>query len=149
MLPVPRINLGYNTIAPYENIWDPPCKIRLISNLICHSIFRCNNCVYFLERLKWSPGCLPILSFNDKFPPFRRLTHVFISVLDGDVHIIADNGMAVFWWWKNSSNRKYSFPLSSTHAYMLSAVKLAEYYLTVPSSKCTSYCHVLMIGLDS
>ena len=41
------------------------------------------------------------------------------------------------------SNIWYLFPSSSTRAYMLSAIMLAEYYLISTSSKFTSYCCVL------
>ena len=95
-LPVPGLDLGYNHIATYENIWDPLCKSRLLRDIFCHGIFHCNNWFSYLEILQWSTGCLPILPFNKQFPPFHFPTHVFIAVLAGNVHIIAANGMAIF-----------------------------------------------------
>ena len=95
-LPVSSLELGYNPIAVSEYIWDPPCKISILSNLICHSLFLCNNRFSFLEILQWSPGCLSILPFNEKFTQYFCPMHVFIAVLAGDVHIIAAKNMAIF-----------------------------------------------------
>ena len=79
-LPVHGLDLGYNLIALSERIWDPTCKSRILREIIFHKIFFFNNRVSFLEILQWSPGCLPILPFNDQFPPFCRLTRVFFSL---------------------------------------------------------------------